>query len=274
MQPTFLHRLCALLLLGAAALTCGPVAAQQDALTFAVFGDCRPGSDHYSTVLRKLAADMATQHPAFLLGTGDYIQGASDEARLRWQWQGFFIGIAPLQALGQIPVALAPGNHDIGGSKTHQRIFEEYFDGRYYSFNRGSYHIVLLDTEEPGLEGRIAGKQLEWLQRDLATSRSAALTFVALHRPLYPVGVHRGDSLDSRPAERDALHRLFVQEGVDCVFAGHEHLFNRQRKDGIDYVITAGAGAPLYAEASRGGFYHYVLVMCTGSTYRLQVRKL
>jgi hypothetical protein len=261
-------------LLCAALLPCFTAVAQQEQLTFAVFGDCRPGNEYYSLTLRKLAADMATQQPAFVLGTGDYIEGATTEAKLRWQWSGFFAGIAPLQALGQIPVALAPGNHDIGGSATYQRIFEDYFDGRYYSFNHGSYHIILLDTEELGLEGRIAGKQLAWLRQDLAANRSAALTFVALHRPLYPTGVHRGDSLDSNPAERDALHRLFVQEGVDCVFAGHEHLFNRQRKDNIDYVITAGAGAPLYARESGGGYYHYVLVICTGSTYRLQVRKL
>jgi hypothetical protein len=264
----------AVLFLTAIFVFCTWAGAQQDTLTFAVFGDCRPGAEYYSPVMRKLAADMATQHPAFVLGTGDYIQGASDEAKVRWQWQGFFESLAPLQAFGKIPVALAPGNHDIRGSKTNQRIFEEYFDGRYYSFDRGKYHIILLDTEEPGFEGRIAGKQLEWLKQDLAASRGAALTFVALHRPLYPTGVHRGDSLDSHPDERDALHRLFVQEGVDCVFAGHEHLFNRQRKDGVDYIITAGAGAPLYASANHGGFYHYVLVIATGSTYRLQVRKL
>jgi hypothetical protein len=268
------HPVATLLALCTALCAFAPARAQQDAVNFAVFGDCRPGDEYYSTALRKLAADMAMQRPAFLLGTGDYIQGASTEQKVRWQWQGFFVGIAPLQALGQVPVALAPGNHDIGGSLTNQRIFEEYFDGRYYSFDRGSYHMILLDTEEPGLQGRITGRQLEWLKQDLAASRGAALTFVTLHRPLYPVGVHRGDSLDSRPAERDALHRLFVQEGVDCVFAGHEHLFNRQRKDNIDYIITAGGGAPLYAEASRGGYYHYVLVMATGSTYRLQVRKL
>lgn len=242
--------------------------------TFAVFGDSRPGREHYSQVMRKLAADMATQRPILVLGTGDYIEGSSKPDTLAYQWQGFFLAIAPLQAFGTIPVALAPGNHDILGSNYNHRVFCQYFDAGYYSFNRGACHFILLDTEEPGASGRIGSKQLAWLKQDLAANRSAALTFVALHQPLYPVSVHIGSSLDQHPEERDALHALFAREGVDCVFAGHEHLFSRKEKDGVDYVITAGGGAPLYAQASRGGYYHYLLVTVEGGSYRVQVRKL
>ena len=216
---------------------------------------------------------MAAQQPAFVLGTGDYISGASDEATLRRQWQGFFLGIAPLQAFGKVPVALAPGNHDILGSRRNERIFDDYFDGLHYSFSRGPYHFVILDTEEPGREGRIASKQLAWLKADLAASRAATLTFVALHRPLFPVDGHIGSSLDEYPTERDALHALFIKEGVDCVFMGHEHLYNRHQRDGVDYVITGGAGAPLYAKPDKGGFYHYILAFITGAGYTLRVRK-
>ena len=244
-------------------------------ITFAVIGDTRPGGKgQYSAALASLAADMAGQRPLFVIGTGDYIDGADNEAQVRYQYQGFFRAIQPLQAFGRVPVALAPGNHDILGSARNQGIFLEYFNGLHYSFNSGGFHFVILDTEEPGQSGRIAGKQLAWLKQDLAAHRDSGLTFVALHQPLFPVDGHIGSSLDKHPGERDALHALFVREGVDCVFAGHEHLFRRSTRDGVDYVITGGGGAPLYAGAEQGGFHHYVLVRATAEGYRLQVRKL
>lgn len=224
--------------------------------------------------MRQLAADMAAQYPQFVLGTGDYIEGANDEATVREQYQGFFRALEPLQTRGRVPVALAPGNHDIRGSRTNQAIFRELFRGLYYSFDVGAYHFVILDTEEPGREGRIAGAQRTWLKRDLAQNRHAALTFITLHRPLFPVDGHIGSSLDVNIPERDALHRLFVQEGVDCVFAGHEHLYHRQQRDGVDYIITGGAGAPLYAKPRAGGFYHYLLVTADEGAYQVRVRKL
>jgi len=243
-------------------------------LTFAVFGDCQPGGVSHSPVLRKLVVDMAEQRPAFVLGCGDYIDGSKDEQIVRRQWQGFFEGISPLQALGRIPVALAPGNHDIMGTATNQAIFAEYFGGPYLSFNRAGCHFVILNTQEPGNYGRIAGPQLEWLKADLAAHRGALLTFVAMHQPLFPVDGHRGESLDVFPRERDALHALFSAEGVDCVFHGHEHLFHRQQIGGIDYVITGGAGGALYARPEEGGFHHYCLLRVHGGGYQLQVRRL
>lgn len=253
-------------------LAAGPVIAAD--LRFGVFGDCRPGKRNYSPVLERMAREMAALRPAFAIGTGDYVEGSRDEATMRSQWAWFFVGIAPLQALGRVPVALAPGNHDIMGSRANQRMYRQYFDDLYFSFSHGPYHFIILDSEEPGREGRIVGEQLAWLRANLAAHRRAKLTFVALHRPLFPVAVHRGNSLDRYPEQRDALHRLFMDEGVDCVFMGHEHLYHRHERDGVDYVITGGAGAPLYATPDRGGFHHYLMVEATGGAYRIDVHRL
>lgn len=272
-----LGRLAVLLVIAGLLPVAAPLCLAQETaadLTFAVFGDCQPGSNSYSPVLRKLVADMAAQRPAFVLGCGDYIDGSKDEQVVYRQWQGFFEGIAPLQAFGRIPVALAPGNHDIMGTEANQAIFAQYFGGPYLSFNRAGCHFVLLNTQEPGNYGRIAGRQLQWLRADLAAHRDATLTFVALHQPLFPVDGHRGESLDAFSAQRDALHELLAAEGVDCVFSGHEHLFYRQQLGGIDYVITGGAGGSVYANPDEGGYHHYCLVRVYGGGYKLQVRRL
>ena len=85
---------------------------------------------------------------------------------------------------------------------------------------------------------------------------------------------HRGDSLDRYPRFRDTLHQLFVQQNVTCVFEGHEHLYNRQERDGVVYVITGGGGAPLYANELKGGFYHYLRVDVTATGYTVAVKRL
>ncbi len=245
-----------------------------DPFRFAVFGDSRPGTRAWSPVLHAIATEIGGLDVPFVLGTGDYIEGSSNQTTVRRQWDGFFTALAPLQASRAVPVALAPGNHDIMGVRRNAEIFLEYFERLYFSFDYESCHFIILDSEGLGQEGRIAGTQLQWLKQDLAAHRDAKFTFVALHRPLFPVDGHIGSSLDEYPTDRDALHALFVQQGVDVVFAGHEHLYNHQERDGVHYFITGGAGAPLYAAPERGGFYHYLLVTVEQTRFIIDVRRI
>lgn len=268
-----------LAIVGLAAWSIGvTVAAEDDSVadpfSFAVFGDSRPGNREYSPVLQAMMTEIGGLDVRFVIGTGDYIEGSSNQNTVRRQWEGFFTALEPLQAQRTIPLALAPGNHDIMGVRRNAEIFLEHFKRLYFSFEYESCHFIILNTETLGHEGRITGRQLQWLKQDLADHNDAKFTFVALHRPLFPVDGHVGSSLDQFPAERDALHVLFRQHGVDAVFAGHEHLYNYQERDGIYYFITGGAGAPLYTVPERGGFYHYLLVSVGRDSYTVEVRRI
>jgi len=271
-RPAIIALLVALCLLPAPAQPVEDTTA--DPFSFAVFGDSRPGDRPYSPVLQAIATEVGSLRVPFVIGTGDYIEGSSNQSTVRRQWEGFFTGLAPLQAGTTIPVALAPGNHDIVGVRRNAEIFLEYFRYLYFSFDHEGCHFIILDSESLGSEGRIAGNQLQWLKQDLAAHQDAKFTFVALHRPLYPVDGHVGSSLDEYASDRDALHALFVQQGVDCVFAGHEHLYNYQERDGVYYFITGGAGAPLYAAPERGGFHHYLLVSVGEDRYTVEARRI
>ncbi len=273
-------RMLRLTIIALLALLCpGVVLADEDDTTadpfqFAVFGDCRPGTREWSPVLNAIAAEIGGMDVPFVIGTGDYIEGSANQTTVRRQWEGFFTALAPLQANRAIPVALATGNHDIMGVRRNAEIFLEHFRHLYFSFDYESCHFIILDTEGLGQEGRIAGTQLQWLKQDLAAHADAKFTFVALHRPLFPVDGHIGSSLDEYPGDRDALHALFVQQGVDVVFAGHEHLYNHQERDGIHYFITGGGGAPLYTTPERGGFHHYLLVTVEDTSFTIDVRRI
>ncbi len=249
--------------------------AADDELVFAVFGDSRPGPNYERLgITRRLVENMVQHNPAFVIGTGDYIEGSTDPQVVRQQYYRFFEALMPLKMAGDIPVAFSTGNHDIRGSTANARIFEEYFQSRRYSFDRANCHFIILDSEIPGQEGTIKGEQWQWLMDDLTQAKDADFIFVALHRPLFPVDGHRGSSMDVDIPLRDRLHALFAKHKVSAVFMGHEHLYNHSRRDEIDYFITAGGGAPLYAKPENGGFYHYLLVTVKAGTYEVAVYPL
>ncbi len=253
---------------------------QQDAapqfrpFDFAVFGDSQPYGNEYSPVLREIATQVGRLDVPFVIGAGDYIDGSSNQTTVRRQWEGFFTAMQPLQANRAIPVALAPGNHDIRGVHRNAEIFCEYFKKLYFSFNYEGCHFVILDSETIGADARVTGTQLAWLQQDLEAAQGARFTFVAMHRPLFPVDGNIGFSLDKHPKERDALHALFVKSGVDAVFHGHEHLYNHQERDGIHYFISGGGGASLYAEPENGGFHHYLFVSVAEDGFVVEVKRV
>lgn len=249
-----------------------PAAPPQERV-FCVFSDTQP--DHDPTHLNftsRLAAAMAAERPAVVLGCGDYVDGAPTAAAATQQFERFLKAFKPLQKYGPVPLAAAVGNHDVSGGRGH--LFTQIFGPRYYSFNIDRAHFIILDAEQPGQQEMITGKQWEWLYQDLRAAQGASLIFVVVHEPLFPVSVHRGSALDRYPKYRDRLHMLFAQAKVSAVFSGHEHLYHHEKRDGVNYFITGGGGGDLYASAARGGFHHYLKVTFTDKEYAVTVKRL
>lgn len=48
------------------------------------------------------------------------------------------------------------------------------------------------------------------------------------------------------------ITRLFSKYNVTAVFAGHDHLYYRTKRDGVYYVISSGAGASIYKLKREG----------------------
>lgn len=252
-----------------------------DEFTFTVFGDSQPGSDFSGLdITRRLVLQMIQHDPVVVVGTGDYIDGAGKPDVVRAQYARFFEVLAPLKAGGtsffhpEIPVAFAPGNHDIRSTASNVGIFKEYFGALHHSFDINGCHFIILNSEELGREGKIDGDQWNWLVADLRAAADSQCIFVALHRPLFPVDGHIGSSMDIDIPLRDRLHALFVQHRVSAVFSGHEHMYNHQRRNEVDYFTSGGGGGPLYVSRERGGFHHYLLVTVHDDGYRVEAMPL
>jgi 3',5'-cyclic AMP phosphodiesterase CpdA len=166
-------------------------------------------------------------------------------------------------------VHVAPGNHDID-DKESLAVFLSYFSEPYHSFSDGDTLFVLLNTELPGQVGRIVKEQLAWLEAELRRPFKYKLVF--LHEPPFPAVYLHG--LDRHKADRDRLHRLFVQTGVSLVVSGHDHLYHRRVRDGITYVIAGGGGGQLALFMNNSDFYHYILVTRRDGGYLLTLKDI
>jgi len=97
----------------------------------------------------------------------------------------------------------------------------------YYSFDYGGWHFISLNSV---LDIAPQSEQYLWLKSDLAKSKDSLCTIALMHYPAFNSGAVYGSIAEMRPFF-DALYT----GGVEMVFSGHDHLYERfapQRADG------------------------------------------
>lgn len=227
-----------------AATTGNPVAAQAAPATrFAVIGDYGTGSAGASRV-----SDLVhSWNPSFVATLGDNIysgDNANLDAALAWK-----IGRLYGNYVGSGNFFPALGNHDWGDPGTALLTCDvngncsgkwlSYFNlpgnGRYYNVKRGEVEIFVLDDYYLEPDGnRSNSKQALWLRA--AVAASTATWKVAIHH--YPGYLSGASGLA-------AMRWPFAAWGLDAVFSGHTHLYERLQIDGIPYFVNGVGGAPV-----------------------------
>jgi predicted phosphodiesterase len=207
-------------------------------LTFAVAGDSRDGPEIYRRVLAAVMGDGSE----FLLHTGDLVNKGTEA-----QWQEFAL-IMEGFALPFYPVA---GNHDGLNGQLDGYLATSGAPATHYSFDEGDVHFVMADSHNGG----ISAGELAWLREDLSASMLPVKMVLLHHPPFDPDGTDHIMAYGN-----EGFMALMVEQEVDYVFAGHIHAYAREERDGVTYVITGGAGAPLYSSAHPLAFHHYLRV--------------
>jgi len=199
-----------------------------DTFAFVAFGDTRSDSvAHQSVIDRMTAYDFV-----FATHVGDLVNDGNSTS----DWRTFFnVEGTLLQSKHLLPVI---GNHE-SPYWPYDTLFLLPDCEDYYSLNYGNAHYIMLNTEMD-----LCGAQRNWLINDLTVVNNDTTIdwiFVSFHRPPYSSGNH-GSMLDVR----DAWCSIFEQYGVDIVFAGHDHDYERTKSiNDVVYVVTGGGGAPL-----------------------------
>ena len=98
----------------------------------------------------------------------------------------------------------------------------------YYSFDYANLHVVMLDSEASDLSTDSA--MVNWLKQDLNQTRQQWLIAI-LHHPPYTKGTHDSDNKwdsNGRLVEvRENILPVLEKAGVDLVFSGHSHMYER-----------------------------------------------
>ncbi|HEX6939205.1 MAG TPA: Ig-like domain-containing protein [Longimicrobiales bacterium] len=159
----------------------------------------------------------------FTLGDHVYPHGKTDE---------FLDCYAPTWGRHRDRTRPTPGNHDYDTADA--AAYFTYFGAAagepgkgYYSYDLGSWHIVVLNSE---IDTGPDSEQLAWLREDLA-AHPALCTLAYWHRPLFSSNTPGGN-----PAMKPFWDALY-EAGAELVLNGHDHYYDR-------YVPLTPDGVP------------------------------
>jgi hypothetical protein len=270
-----------------------PVPGTSGSFKFAVFGDW--GDTVAPTDQANLDAQIAASGAQFLLGTGDTAYNSGSQTNYGDLYQtGSKISavFAPnyFKNIGNhIPLFNALGNH--GQSTTFLNVWPmptapSLSGGRYqmdtyccvngttsrslpsvwYAFTVGNARFYILDATWPNgnlgtgtiysndaaAHWSASSPEYQWLAGDLA-AHPGGLKFVAAHFPMY--SDNSTEKTDTYLHGPGSLAELLTQNGVQMVFNGHAHIYERNTKQaGESFVsyVTGGGGSVLQPVGTAG----------------------
>ncbi len=133
--------------------------------------------------------------------------------------------------------------------------FYDHYGPYVFSFVVGNSRFLFIDsTLKTDLEW-----QIHWLEQELAGS-DEHYRFMFIGQPLVAVKqewvIDLGDDyLMSEPGQK-ALQSIIKDQGVDVVFSANFPIYSYQQHDGVEHVVTGGAGG--FVPDTEHGYYHYV----------------
>lgn len=196
---------------------------------FAVIGDSGTGDHNEYEVAQELNAYRQAVGFDFVIMLGDNIYGGHSPRDFTDKFEKPF---QPLLDAG-VKFYASLGNHD---DPDQERLYKPFNMGgeRYYTLSKGPVEFFVLDSNY------MDPKQLDWLRTSLASSQ-AKWKIAYFHHPLYNVGRAHGPDTDLRAQ----IAPLFKQYGVNVVFSGHEHAYERLKPEDNIYYFVAGNSAKL-----------------------------
>jgi predicted MPP superfamily phosphohydrolase len=202
---------------------------KSNSVRFAAIGDMGTGDAAQYEVAQRMVTARQDFPFDFVIMLGDNIYGGS---RPKDYEKKFEAPYKPLLDAG-VKFYAALGNHD----NTNERFYKLFnMNGAaYYSFKKGNVRFFVLDSNY------MDPKQLSWLETQLQNAGSDEWKICYFHHPLYSSGKTHGPATDLRLL----LEPLFVKYGVNVVFSGHEHVYERILPQKGIYYFTEGASGQL-----------------------------
>ena len=196
-------------------------------MRFAVIGDSGTGERAQYEVAQQMEAYWQATKFDFVIMLGDNIYGGHSPRDFARKFE------QPYKVLldSGVKFYASLGNHD---DPNAERLYKPFnMNGeRYYAFRKGEVAFFALDSNY------MDPNQLNWLDQNLKNSQGT-WKICFFHHPLYNDGRHHGSDVDLRTQ----VLPLFERYGVNAVFSGHEHVYQRIKpEDNIYYFVLGNSG--------------------------------
>ena len=194
--------------------------------SFSIISDIHV-KDNKAVHLEQFVQDLLIPEDRFILDCGDSSQsGTADQLET----------YKTILNISGLPWFAAIGNHDLyfEGWKNYREII-----GRsIYSFQvgspgyPGSLFAIVLDSAN----GTLGGKQLNWLKETLEMQKGLWDHLIVMtHSQFFSTGLNSVVQFTDTD-EIYALMYLFRTYGVDYVFMGHNHKWDKRTINGVNYI--------------------------------------
>ncbi len=200
-----------------------------NSVRLALIGDFGNGGQFQADVARQMVKSRAIFPFEFVISLGDNLLTGSQPSDFD---KDFAVPYKPLLDAGVLFYA-SLGNHD----KTNERFYKPFnmTDATYYTYKKGHVRFFVLDSNY------MDPTQTAWVETQLRGAGNGDWKICYFHHPLYSSAKSHGPDADLRKL----LEPLFVKYGVDVVFAGHDHVYERVLPQQGIYYFTEGASGEL-----------------------------
>ncbi len=205
-------------------------------ITFAVMGDTGTGDEAQLAVARQMVKQREKTPFEFVIMLGDNIYETGEEKYIKPRFEEPY---KDLLAAG-VKFYASLGNHDVKEWK---------FQTNYPNFNMGGrryYNFAKAPTESDenlieffALDSNVMSpEQLKWLDECLSASKARWKVTFSHHSIYSSARMHR-----PYVKLRAQLEPLYVKHGVNAVFAGHSHCYERVKpQKGVHYFTEGASG--------------------------------
>jgi 3',5'-cyclic AMP phosphodiesterase CpdA len=199
-----------------------------DTVKFAVLGDNGTGNQPQDDVAQQMVAVRRLFTFDLVIMLGDNFYGSQKSADLVKKFDRPY---KPLLDAG-VTFRAALGNHDEFATVGYPPL--NMGGQRYYTYTRKQVRFLVLDTNV------MDAPQLRWLETVLQESHEP-WKIAYFHHPLYGNAGRHGSAVDIRVL----LEPLLVKYGINVVFSGHDHVYERVKPQKGIYYFVAGSGGQL-----------------------------
>ena len=197
-----------------------------DSVKFAAIGDMGSGERPQYEVGEQMAAVHKKFPFDFVITLGDNLYGSQRPADFVKKFE------LPYKLLLDAGVKFyaSLGNHDEPNNKFY-KLWN--MDGKnYHDYSKKNVRFFVLDS------GSLDGRQLQWFDRALRETKED-WKIAYFHHPLYSSGGRHGSEVDLRVL----LEPMFIRYGVNVVFSGHDHVYERTKpQKGVHYFVAGSSG--------------------------------